>query len=329
VCCAVSSPVPPPGDPADPAARAADVAPADGAGAAAEALQAAFARLRPQGSDTWNFLANFTQMGDRYGPANSGASDLAALLEATPIPEGRRRAPGRRHKGTPEDRSDEVNEAMATVVEAFRFLSARVQTLEDRLARQDRPIEGAAWLVPARELGPWVAPLVDHLVAHVPAGEVLHADCGQGELLRALGRSGVAARGVEPRGSVALQALEQGCAVDIVEVLEDLRGRAAGSLGGLVLSGVVDRLPLQATLLLLAEARRVLTLGAPIVVVASEGERARAERDVVAEDLLQPRPLHARTWEVLLARARFADPAPLPVVAPDDGRVAIAAAVPD
>src|SRR3984957_317157 len=87
VCCAVSSPVPPPGDPGppgdpaqpyEPASPAADFVPGEGSEAAAEALRATFARLRPQNSDTWNFLANFTQMGDLYGPANSGASELAA-----------------------------------------------------------------------------------------------------------------------------------------------------------------------------------------------------------------------------------------------------------
>ena len=38
---------------------------------------------------------------------------------------------------------------MGHVVEAFRFLSARVETLEARLAAQDSPVDGAAWLVPA------------------------------------------------------------------------------------------------------------------------------------------------------------------------------------
>jgi hypothetical protein len=158
---------------------------------------------------------------------------------------------------------------------------------------------------------------------------VLHADCGQGDLLCALDRVGISARGVEPRGAVALRSLEQGCAVTIAEVIDDLRGRAAGSLGGLVLSGVVDRLPLHATLLLLAEARHALALGAPIVVLASTPDRARADRDVVAEDLLDPRPLQARTWEVLLARAQFSGAALLPGGPADDGRVAIAATVPD
>ena len=37
---------------------------------------------------------------------------------------------------------------MGHVVEAFRFLSAGVATLEARPAAADRPVDGAAWLVP-------------------------------------------------------------------------------------------------------------------------------------------------------------------------------------
>jgi hypothetical protein len=299
-----------------------------GRDAATEALNDAFTRLRPQGSDTWNFLANFTQMGERFGPDKPGASDLTKLLDDSVAPAARRGVSVRRRRAEPEDAPNEVHAAMAQVVEAFRFLAARVQTLEERLARQDRPIEGAAWLIPARELGAWVPPLVEYFVAAAPAGVVLHADCGEGQLLGSLSASGLAARGVEPRGAVALRALEQGHAVSIAEVVEDLAARSPGSLGGLVLSGVVDRLPLHAILLLLSEAHRVLALGAPIVVVATEPEKAGAARHVVAEEILAPRPLHARTWELLLARANFAVSGPLAGGPVGDDRVAIAATVP-
>jgi hypothetical protein len=318
----VSSPVPPPGDPAHD-----DAAPA-GHDAATQALNAAFARLSPQESDTWNYLANFTQMGDRFGPYKPGASELTKLLDASLAPAGRRGGSARRRRGEPDEAPNEVQAAMALVVEAFRFLAARVDTLEERLARQDRPIEGAAWLIPARELGEWVQPVVDHVLAAAPTGEVLHADCGEGQLLGSLLRSGVPARGVEPRGGVALRALEQGYAVSIAEVVDDLAARSSGSLGGLVLSGVVDRLPLHSALLLLSEAHRVLALGAPIVVVATEPARAELERDVVAEEVLAPRTFHALTWELLLARANFAGAAPVAGGPAGDGRVAIAATVP-
>jgi hypothetical protein len=318
----VSSPQPEPGD-----AAAEGAAPA-GRDAATEALNEAFARLRPQNSDTWNFLANFTQMGERFGPDNAGASELTELLDASVAPAGRRGVSARRRRAEPDDEPSEVHAAMAQVVEAFRFLAARVQTLEERLARQDRPIEGAAWLIPARELGEWVPPLVHHLVAAAPTGEVLHADCGEGQLLGSLLASGLAARGLEPRGAVALRALEQGYTVSIAEVAEDLAARSPGSLGGLVLSGVVDRLPLQAILLVLSEAHRVLALGAPILVVATEPPQASAARHVVADEILSPRPLHARTWELLLARANFAVAGPLAGGPVGDDRVAIAATMP-
>ena len=198
---------------------------------AARALREAFARLAPQGSDAWNFLAAFTHLGDRYGPYHPGASALSDAVE-TEERAGTRRPgrldrlrPGRDRAGRgPEGDKTELEEAMGHVVEAFRFLSARVATLEARLAAQDRPVEGAAWLVPARELGGLVAPVAAHLVAHSPGGEVVHADCGEGGLLQALTAAGVAAHGVEPRGALALGAIERGGSVTIGEASEYLAG---------------------------------------------------------------------------------------------------------
>ena len=105
---------------------------------------------------------------------------------------------------------------MGHVVEAFRFLSARVEALEARLAAQDRPVEGTAWLVPARGLGALAGPVAAHVLARTPGGEIVHADCGEGDLLSRWPR-GVAAHGVEPRGAVAVRALEHGYSVTMAE----------------------------------------------------------------------------------------------------------------
>ena len=194
-------------------------------------------------------------------------------------------------RGSPRATKTELEDAMGHVVEGFRFLSARVATLEARLAAQDRPVEGAAWLVPARELGDWVEPVSSHVLARTPGGDVVHADCGEGGLLEALAGAGVAAHGVEPRGAVALRAIERGCSVTIGEASEHLAGRAADSLGGIVLSGVVDRLPLHALLPLLAQSRRTLAHDAPLVVVSEPGT-ATGSREPAALDLIDGRPLH-------------------------------------
>jgi hypothetical protein len=317
-------------DPAATADQAATVAPADRE-RAATALHDAFARLAPQGSDAWNFLSAFTILGDRYGPYHPGASDLSDTLGAEGAGGGRRgrRERLRRDRGArpPAVEKSELEEALGHVVEAFRFLSARVATLEERMAAGDRPVEGAAWLVPARELGPWAGPVAAHLLARTPGGTIVHADCGEGALLEALSGRGADAHGIEPRGAVALRALERGSDVTIAEASEHLAGRPAGMLGGIVLSGVVDRLPLHDLLPLLAQCRRTLARQGPLVVVTEPGDSVGA-REVAATDLLDGRPLHEATWELLLDRAGFVEVAPLLGDESRDRRLALAALTP-
>jgi hypothetical protein len=297
---------------------------------AAQALRAAFTRLAPQGSDAWNFSAAFTHLGDRYGPYHPGASALSDARRDPAAPQDRggrwgRLRPRRAGVGDARDES-ELEVAMGHVVEAFRFLSARVSTLEARLAAEDRPVEGAAWLVPARELDGLVEPLVAHLLARSPGGPVVHADCGEGVFVRALARRGVTAQGVEPRGAVALRAIERGSDVTIGEVSERLGTAEAGSLGGVVLSGVVDRSPLHALLPLLTQCRRTMALGAPLVVV-SEPPAAADQREAPACDVAA-RPLHRETWELVLERSGFVEVAPVAGTPATDGRLVLSAAVP-
>ena len=223
----------------------------------------------------------------------------------------------------------ELDEAVAHVVEAFRFLSARVETLESRLAAEDDPIDGAAWLTPTRELGAWVGPIATYVVDRTPGGDIVHADCGDGTLIAAIDAAGAPTRGVEPRGDVALHALEQGCRVTICEASEHLSIRTARSLGGIVLSGVVDRLPVAAVVPLLAQCRRTLAVGAPLVVVA-EPTGTEQTWDPPASEILAGRPLHVATWEMLMERAGFAAISPLsePAGAGRDWRMVLAATAP-
>ena len=112
------------------------------------------------------------------------------------------------------------------------------------------------------------------------------------------------------------------------EVGDELATCSPASLGGLVLSGVVDRVPLHALVSLLQRSREALALGAPIIVVASDPERSFGRGDAVARDLVHPRPLHAGTWSVLLQRAGFVSVAPLAGGRDDDGRFALSATAP-
>jgi hypothetical protein len=137
----------------------------------------------------------------------------------------------------------------------------------------------------------------------------------------------VAAIGAETRGGVALEALERGHSVMIGETAEALAGRGAGSLGGLVLSGVVDRLPLHELVGLLAFARLALGPGAPIVIVATDPSGASLP-EPVAGDLFDGLSLHSQTWMVLLDRAGFVDVVPLAGPGSPPGRLGLTASVP-
>ncbi len=269
-------------------------------------------------------MGAFTSLGDRFGPYQPGASDLADLLRSKGGSTNRRG--GRKgRQGGDYDRS-EVEEAMTQVVEAFRFLHARVSTLEARAGTEDVPLDGAAWLAPARELHDWVEPIVSLVSAKAAEGDVVHADCGEGGLLLALAQSNANAIGVEPRGGVALRALENGCDVTISELGEYLAERPTESLGALVLSGVVDRVPLHTLVHLLAECRRVLLPGALIVIV-SEPPTATADQPPTAQDMVDRAALHLETWELLLGRSGFIHVTHLAGVA-GDARFGISAATP-
>lgn len=216
---------------------------------------------------------------------------------------------------------------MTHVVEAFRFLHARIRTLEERASTEDVPLDGAAWLAPARQLDGWVEPLVSLVTAQARDGDVLHADCGEGALLRALTQQGVSAIGAEPRGGVALRALERGCDVTISEIAELLPELPAASLGGLVLSGVVDRLPLHAILPLLADARRALAGGAPIVILSEPIAPLEANAPT-SQDMVDRAALHLETWELLLDRSGFVGVSPLPADTGGDERFGVSAHAP-
>jgi hypothetical protein len=108
-------------------------------------------------------------------------------------------------------------------------------------------------------------------------------------------------------------------------VSEELRQRPTESLGGLVLSGVVDRLPLHGILPLLADSHRVLARGAPIVVV-SEPLDPLSLNAPTAHDMVDRAALHLETWELLLNRSGFVDVTPLPAGTGGDERFGVSAA---
>lgn len=200
----------------------------------------------------------------------------------------------------------QVSEFAATITRSVRLLG-------DRITRLERSVPGADAAV-ARERMRAVAPPTDHawddaLVRFLqPApGRVLVADAGRGVPVATLVAGGVDAYGVEPQRALADEAAGAGLEVRSDDVFTHLGAVPAGSLGGVLLTGVVDRLAI-GEVLALADA--VSTALAPegrlAIVTTAPGHWARS-RPPVEVDLAPGRPLHPETWAHILRARRMSE----------------------
>lgn len=145
----------------------------------------------------------------------------------------------------------------------------------------------------------WAARAVD--AVREARGRVLHAACGDGWLVGLLAAEGVDAYGVDPRPGIVDDAELRGADLRQEEVLAHLRSVARSSLGGAVVSGIVETMDparrdeLVRTLLDRLGERAVLVLH-------SVSPRAWLSDDAPVEaDLAPGRPLRPSTWAHLLA----------------------------
>jgi hypothetical protein len=190
------------------------------------------------------------------------------------------------------------------IVRSVRLLGERVDAIEarspvtdPRVARIGVPVTSDLDLSMWNELA---------LKRFAPVGgRVLNAECGDGALLVALCDAGVDAYGVDPRHDAAAVADDHDAEVRTVGALEHLRVVPAGALGGVVLSGCVERLAVGDLVELVERSACALAPGAPLLLLSREPGAAHA--DPIAADLAAGRPLHAETWAFLLGRNAFDD----------------------
>lgn len=205
--------------------------------------------------------------------------------------------------------AEQITTLALVLIRGLRLLGQRVERLEQSVAAGGTGSQAAggspsaAPLAPVPELAHW-EPLMAATFAPVP-GRVLHGECGPGALVACLRRAGVDAYGVEPVGERAEAADAAGVEARPLEVIDHLRALKEGALGGLVLSGCVDRLPPLAQHELVALAASRLGAGAPLAVLGTAPAAWERAVGPVAADLAPGRPLHAETWARLLEAAGF------------------------
>lgn len=192
----------------------------------------------------------------------------------------------------------------AVTTRGLRLLADRVEALEDATpGASPRVHEELERLEPSVDPAGWADLAVERLAG--ATGRVLHAEAGAGALLTALVAAGIDAYGVEPRRHLADQAVAGGHDVRPDGALAHLRTLPPGALGGLVLSGCVDRLPLSSLLELADLAGSRLAAGGVLVIVGATPNGWADAAPVEESDLAPGRPLHAATWQRLLVERGF------------------------
>ncbi len=181
-----------------------------------------------------------------------------------------------------------ASRALHAVDAQLEDLQARVPPASPTLVLDLEPAD--AW---------WTARAVDALRG--ARGRVLHIACGDGWLVSRLSAAGVDAYGVDPRPNVVDDAELDGADLRQEEPLEHLRAVGRASLGGIVVSGIVEAMePARRDELVRTAADRLAAHG--VLVVHSLSPAAWFAHDAPVEsDLSTGRPLRPRTWAHLLA----------------------------
>ena len=200
--------------------------------------------------------------------------------------------------------TQQVSVFASSTVSAVRLLGRRVVALEAATPGADPAVrEAPRRAAPAPELHAFADAITDLLRG--ASRRVLVAECGDGALVRALVEAGIDAYGCDHRLALAEAASLAGLDVRPDDVLDHLRAVDHEALGGLVLAGAVDRLPVGSQLSLADLAAAVLATGGRVAIVGTEPDEWGRSTSVVDADLAPGKPLHAETWAHLLQERGF------------------------
>lgn len=206
---------------------------------------------------------------------------------------------------------DPLNEVLGNsfdaVVDALRFLAARVESLERDVERMRHPIPIESALDKPCDLKKWSQPVCGWLLEHRPDGLVVQAHCGAGELLNAIEGLGLDVQGVEARADFAWKASVAGIRVHIGSLEEILADESRSSLGAVVLSEAFNSRPVGDLVALVDSIGDHLVDAGSIVVLARMPNSPTRGWDTVVSDLSPGRFFHPETWEFILHRAGFSD----------------------
>jgi len=200
---------------------------------------------------------------------------------------------------------DQLNHFSSSLMRTVHLLDERLSDVE-----HDMALVAPGALAEDDEVAPGTdpRPFAESIVARLaggPGGRVLHSECGDGGLLGLFAEAGIDGYGIDPGTGAADVAAASSFDVRRDDTAGHLAGLADGVLGGLVLSGVVDRSSAVARRRLLQLAELKLAPGATLAIVGTVPEVWSEVVGPVAADLAAGRPWHMETWASVVAKAGF------------------------
>lgn len=203
--------------------------------------------------------------------------------------------------------SDQLNAFNNVIARLLRRLDQRLADVESVLHIGDDIL-----VDPTPGPGAEVADLIAATVA-LDGGRAIVASCGEGSVVDALSRRGVAAYGIDHNAHAILEGVRAGFDLRTGDPIAHVAELPDHDLDAVVLAGVVETLPAPALWQLVDQCRRVVVSGGLVVVATADP----AHRDTVHRELLAGRGVSAPTWQHLLERAGFV----VELVATPDARI--------
>jgi hypothetical protein len=203
----------------------------------------------------------------------------------------------------------QLNHFAASSMRVVHLLDERLSELEREMdSLTPPPLPEEELVPPGADVGPFSELIVSRLVSNgPPAGRVLHAECGEGGFLETLRDAQLDGYGIDPGTRGADAAVQAGLDVRRDDVIGHLGSVASERLGGLVLSGCVDRMSLSERRRLIKLAELKLVQDGTLAVVGTTPEAWEPSVGPVVADLAPGRPLHLETWAYLLGESGFTD----------------------
>ncbi len=198
----------------------------------------------------------------------------------------------------------QVSQLAAAVSRSLHAIDDDLTQLRHEVEGQRVPPAGIIDVEEAHRPDAWWVETARKSLVDVP-GRVLHAACGNGWLVTSLNHAGIDAYGIDPRPG--LEDAAESAGADLArtdlrqdDVVDHLRAVASGSLGGLVLTGVVEGLSGGEREQLLTLIGDRLAPDGSLVLHSISPAGWLSESLPPVADLAPGRPLRSATWSYLL-----------------------------